>query len=69
MLKYIKQYLEERRRRLAKEEYDRGYGWAMTEFYSKNVSIDEIESYSYGRMDYFDLGAQDAIIMIRFIKP
>lgn len=59
---YIKDYKERRR----KETFQRGFEWAMSEYFLRGKDIEEIELYVDTAIDYngFDQGARRAIVIL-----
>lgn len=63
-MKWLTDYLEQKRSLRNKEEYNRGFGWAVTAFFQEKQSTEEIEAYVYGRNGYFDRGAYEGLRII-----
>ena len=55
MLRALRRWLDKRKEDNQTKAYRRGYSWASQEL-AKGVSVDEIEAFTYGRTDWFDLG-------------
>lgn len=56
MLKALRRWLDKRKEYVRMNAYRAGYIWASQEL-AKGVSVEEIEAFTYGRMELFDLGA------------
>ena len=64
---------KQRRAKIAKAAYKRGFAWAMTAYFIENKCIGEIRSYTYGSFNptlserSFDNGARAAIDKLRVL--